>query len=115
MSVLNTLPAPVVQMGLVEKIVEMEQNHPQVQQLVSQETAAQELKKQSTQVPKIENSEPGKKIRDREAGQQGKKQHASGKKGHAAEEDPSAEENAAPETMPHEANPWAGHIVNVKI
>lgn len=108
MSVLNTLPAPVIQMGLVEKLVEAEQNQPYVQQLVAQTTARQELKEARERIAAPENSEESKQIRDREARQGRREQRQSGRQGgkNPAESD----EEDAPRTKP-----WAGHILNIKI
>lgn len=112
MSVLNTLPAPIVQMGLVEKIVEMAQNQPLVQQQAAQEAARQMLKEQGQRIAGVETTKRGKKVSEREADENDR---------------PGAEQDAAPPTPdnnadeapadsgPSKANPWAGHIVNVKI
>lgn len=111
MSVLNTLPAPVVQMGLVEKLVEVEQNQAHVQQLVAQQNAGATLKAQSERVAEVDTAERGKKVRDREAGGGRQEQRQMGQR-RPGEAD--GEEEAA-QAGPHKANPWAGHIVNVKI
>ena len=52
MSELNMMPVPIVQMGLVEKLVEVEQNQPHVQQLVAQESAKQAMKAEAERVPR---------------------------------------------------------------
>lgn len=112
MSVLNTLPAPVVQMGLVEKLVDVEQNQAQVQQQVAQQSAGAALKAQSERIAEVNTAERGKRVRDREAGgggQEQQRQAGQRRPGEADGEDDSAQAG------PHKANPWAGHIVNVKI
>ena len=111
MSVLNTLPAPVVQMGLVEKLVADEQNQPLVQQIVAQQNAGAALKAQKERVSEVDSAEHGKKVREREAGSGRQEQRHMGQRrqGEADEEDSSTQSG------PHRANPWAGHIVNVKI
>ena len=112
MSEMSMLPVPVIQMGLVEKLVEVAQNQPHVQQLVAQELARQAAKAQTEQVPQVDASERGKKIRDRESGQKKREQH------HASGQ-PSGEQNEdgqqSAEDGPHTANPWAGQIVNMKV
>ncbi len=110
MTVDNTLNLPVVQMGHVEKLVEVAQNQPHVQQLVAQQTVAQELKKQESQVPKTENAEKGRRVRDRDGDDRpgsNTRQHAQGNS--PGKQDSPPEEEASPST------PWVGHLVNVKI
>lgn len=68
-SVINTLPAPVVQMGYVEKIVEMQQNQPYVQQLVAGESAAQSIRKEKEQVAVMRQGEGSGRVRERSAGE----------------------------------------------
>lgn len=113
MSVLNTLPAPVIQMGLVEKIVEVEQNQPHVQQLVAQETARQELREQGERVSLLQTTDPGRRVREREGGGQGRP-GAHGERRAAEQAEDAADEGQTDEGA-YKANPWAGHIVDVKI
>ncbi|MDL2316067.1 hypothetical protein LJC59_03185 [Desulfovibrio sp. OttesenSCG-928-A18] len=68
MSVLNTMPTPVIQMTLVEKLVTNEQNHPQVQQQLAGQLALETIKQQDERVSGLENTEHGKKVREREGG-----------------------------------------------
>ncbi|MDR1490074.1 MAG: hypothetical protein LBS65_06265 [Desulfovibrio sp.] len=68
MSVINTLPAPVIQMGHVEKIVEMQQNQPYVQQLVARETAVQSLKSEREKVAASPKSTASSRVRERDGG-----------------------------------------------
>lgn len=114
MSVLNTLPAPVIQMGLVEKIADMAQNQPQIQQQATQEAALQSLKEQNARVAKTEQSRHGRKIQDREAGGNAPQNGDDGSPRRAREEEPPSETPAS-DGSPSQANPWAGHLVNVKI
>lgn len=106
MSVTNTLPAPVIQMGLVEKFVEVNQNQPYVQQLVAQEMAKEALKEQSGRVRETEKPAEGKKVDDRQGG--GNRQDARQMK----DRQPGGGDDA--EDAPP-AKPWAGHILNLKI
>lgn len=106
----NTLNLPVVQMGHVEKLVEVAQNQPHVQQLVAQQTIAKELRKKDSQVPATEKSEENRRVRDRDdddrPDKQGKK-----KQGGSPNEDGSCPDDEASASE----SPWVGNIVNVKI
>ena len=116
MSVLNTLPAPVVQMGLVEKLVEVEQNQPHVQQLVAQESARQALKAEAERVPQVDSAEQGKKIRSRDSGQEKKeRRQASGRFSNGKSGAQDGQDEDASEAGAAKANPWAGKIVNMKV
>ena len=112
MSVLNTLPAPVIQMGLVEKIVDTAQNQPHVQQLVAQEAALQALKAQGERIAGTEVLANSRKVRDREEGQ-GRQGRDPGRQ--RADDDASEDEAAQADTSPAQPSPWAGNIVNIKI
>lgn len=116
MSELNMMPVPIVQMGLVEKLVEVEQNQPHVQQLVAQESAKQALKAEAERVPQVDSSEQGKKVRNRDSGQERKERRQaserdSGGKGEAQTD----QEDGASGIETATANPWAGKIVNMKV
>lgn len=106
MSVTSTMPAPVVQMGLVEKIVEMEQNQPHVQQLVSQEIARQALAEQSKRVTEPDSSAKGRKVDEKNRDQQRRERQQEQRQ--AAQQHESDEEEA-------QTRPWSGHLVNIKI
>lgn len=112
MSVLNTLPTPVVQMGLVEKIVDAQQNQPGVQQLASQSVARHELEEAKSRVAGTDAAENSKKIRDRQSGEDpsGNKRDEHRKRNAAGKDAPPAPEESTPTTKP-----WSGHIVNLKI
>ena len=118
MSITSLQQIPLVQMGHVEKIVEVAQNQPLVQQQVSQETAKAELKDQSGQVPKIEKSQESQKLRVERDGKRG--QHGAGQQEQARDkkkQDPPgaipAEQSQAERSAGD--SPWAGHIVNIKV
>jgi hypothetical protein len=116
MSVLNMLPVPVIQMGLVEKLVEVEQNQAHVQQLVSQESAKLAMKAQAEQVPVVDVAEQNKKIRDRNSEREKKERRkAAGRsfRGRSAAQNDEDDDAAANEQA--KANPWAGQIVNLKV
>ena len=109
MSVLNTLPAPVIQMGLVEKIVEVQQNLPHVQQLVAQTTARESIKEEQSRVAATDGSENSKKVRERDSGQGGQQRDPDGRRqGNPAREE--GQDQDSPRTKP-----WSGHILNIKI
>lgn len=110
MSVLNTMPAPVIQMGLVEKIVEVAQNQPHVQQLVAQEEAKKTLKAETEQVAETEKTRHGRKIRDKgEEESREQRQAGSGERQARDNEAPAEEEG------PNKNGPWTGHIVSITI
>ena len=111
MSGANLMPVPIVQMGLVEKLVVAEQSQPYIQQLAAQDIARQAIKEEADRVPQVDFTEHGKKIRDREGGR-GKRErrHASGQS-----RSDEQEQNEQGENGPSKANPWAGQIVNMKI
>lgn len=109
MSVTPMQQIPVVQMGHVEKIVEVVQNQPHVLQQVAQETAKNELRQQAGQVPQVNKSEAAHEIRTEADGQN--KQQAAGGQQHK-EKDNQPDDQEEP---PRGENPWAGHIVNLKI
>lgn len=116
MSDLNMLPVPVVQMGLVEKLVEAEQNQPHVQQLVGQEIARQALKAEAERVPVVDSTEHGQKIRKREGRHERKgRQHASSRSSGGPGDPEEADGTAADEAASPTSNPWAGQIVNMKV
>ncbi|MCL1939318.1 MAG: hypothetical protein FWG04_01480 [Desulfovibrionaceae bacterium] len=118
MSVLNTLPAPIVQMGLVEKIVDQQQNQPHALLQAGQEASRELLKAEGQRIAGTEPSNRSRKVRDRGERQGGGQQDAAGRKsaGSNAGQD-SAEQDPFDNNEPGPAgsNPWAGNIVNVKI
>jgi hypothetical protein len=118
MSVLNTLPAPVIQMGLVGKIVNQQQNQPYALHQAGQEVSRELLRAESLRVASTDPSKPGSKIREQEERQGGGKHQASGKRSadSKAGQDAAGQEpvNGNEPGSPG-ANPWAGKIVNVKI
>lgn len=116
MSELNMLPVPVIQMGLVEKLVEVEQNQPHVQQLVAQESARQALKAESERVPVVDVTEQGKKIRDRDPEREKKERSQARTRLFADRADAEDhEDEAAAEAGSSKGDPWSGQIVNMKV
>ena len=116
MSELNMMPVPIVQMGLVEKLVEVEQNQPHVQQLVAQESAKQAMKAEAERVPQVDSSEHGKKIRNRDSGQEKKeRRQASNRSSDGKHEARADQEDGASEIETAPAYPWDGKIVNMKV
>jgi len=126
MSVLNTLPAPVIQMGYVEKIVDQQQNLPHALMQAGQDAAREARKAEAQRVAGTEPAEHGRKVRERseergrgrrnndEAGRRGASQTASQPASADEPELPDAEHDVDEPKTP-KANPWAGNIVNVKI
>jgi hypothetical protein len=113
MSVMSMLPVPVIQMGLVEKLVEVEQNQPHVQQLVAQESARLAIKAQAERVPVVDSSGQGKKVHNRDPEREKKEQRRSlNRSSHeAVSEEPSAQDDDELAA----SNPWTGQIVNMKV
>lgn len=116
MSVLNTLPAPVVQMGFVEKIVDQQQNQPHALMQAGQEATREMLRAEAQRIAKSEAPEHSKKVRDKGERQQrsqtGGQQASGGKSGLEPGETPEAD---AESTVAPPPNPWAGNLVNLKI
>ena len=126
MSVLNTLPAPVIQMSYVEKIVDQQQNQPHALMQAGQEAAREARKAEAQRIAGTEPTEHGRKVRERnedrgrgrqnndETGRRGASQTASQHTAADETELPDAGHDADEPKTP-KANPWAGNIVNVKI
>ncbi len=108
MTVDNTHALPVVQMGHVEKLVEVAQNQPHVQQLVAQQTIVQELKRQDGQVAKTEKSEKSRRVGNKDVDERQGNYAGNQPQGGSRQEEAPPEEEAA-------ASPWVGNIINVKI
>jgi hypothetical protein len=111
MSVLTTLPAPIVQMALVEKIVDEQQNQPHVQQLVSQVTTRQELRARRGKVSALDFSEEMSRI------QEGDEEPNLPDKGSRRPKTLSPHDDVPeePEQEQPRTKPWAGHILNIRI
>lgn len=109
----DSLPLPLVQMGHVEKLAEVAQNQPQVQQQVLQETAFQALREQNSQVPVTDETEQAqmKSLQERHP----EKRRRNDKRLSRTRTQPDDDKDPASESAPHEDNPWAGNIVNVTI
>jgi hypothetical protein len=113
MTVLSTLPAPVIQMGHVEKIVEVAQNQPQVQQQVAQEAAVQTLREQQRRVAGVDTAKEGQRVREREAGGRGRQEAEADRHSPSGQETGGGDAESGDD--PRKGNPWAGRIVNLKI
>ncbi|MDR1360130.1 MAG: hypothetical protein LBJ82_04030 [Deltaproteobacteria bacterium] len=102
------LSLPVVQMGHVEKLVEMSQNQPQAQQLAAQQTIVRELKNQDQRIAETQKTE-SQRVREREEQESG---------GDSAQRDCSQEQRREETPAEQEAEgkaPWAGHLVDVRV
>ena len=108
MSIQPPHPSPIVQMGHVEKVVESEHSHPEVQRHVAQEIARKNLEAERTQVEKTQGSEKTGRSKVFKDG---------GKGGSDPRQRQERERKPLPESPePSEpANPLAGHIINMKI
>ncbi|MDR2799638.1 MAG: hypothetical protein LBB52_00035 [Desulfovibrio sp.] len=113
MSVINTLPAPVVQMGHVEKIVELQQNQPYVQQLVAKETAVQSLKAEREKVAAAPKSAESSRVRERDGGKGGRQPRQENKA--RDEEFLDVEARIVPEDEAETRVLPAGSLIDIKI
>ena len=113
MSELTTLPAPVIQMGFVEKQVAREQNQPHIQQLVAQESARQALRKEAEKVPQVDVSEHGKKVRERDSEREKKEMKRQLSRSKNASQGESQKEGDEQESQGK--TPWSGNIVNMQV
>ena len=102
-------------MGLVEKLVEVEQNQPHVQQLVAQESARQAAKAEAERVPVVDVAEQGKKIRDREPGREKREQRQASGRSPGGRADAAQDSEAEAEAGLSKGGPWSGQIVNMKV
>lgn len=125
MSVLNTLPAPVIQMGFVEKIVDQQQNQPHALLEAGQYAIREHLKAEGQRVAGAEASESGRKVRERSEGRgRGRGgEHGAQTAGRNAAAGDDAGQHGGPEQgasgnsdcRPAGDKLWAGHIVNMTI
>jgi hypothetical protein len=119
MTVFGTLPAPVIQMGHVEKIVEVAQNQPQVQQQVAQEAALQTARERQQRIAGIETTKQGRRVREREAGEKKRQKAGPDRRkappGQAPPGQAPEDEAAAPAGEARTTNLWAGRILDLKI
>jgi hypothetical protein len=102
------LSLPVVQMGHVEKLVEMSQNQPHAQQLAAQQTIVRELKDQDGRIAETQKAE-NRKVREQDEEESG----GSTPPRDLSRERRRGDAQAEQETDP--AAPWAGHLVDVKV
>jgi hypothetical protein len=108
-NIINTLPAPVVQMGYVEKIVEMQQNLPSMQQAAVGEAAVRALDKARETIEAGAETEHAARVRERDAGRDG---------GRRQTPDGEAEGRGAPEDGGGGAKsgrPWSGCLLDITI
>lgn len=112
MSVLTTLPAPIIQMGHVEKIVEMAQNQPHVHQLINQEEAKKSLQTQSEQVAVTDKTAHGRKVmsKNEEEGHRRQQQAATDERRPDNDHEQECDKEVAKSD-----NPWAGNIVRITV
>lgn len=114
MSINNTLPSTIIQMGHVEKIVEVQQNQPHMQQLAAQDEAAAQLLREKGRIEGTEKSQSGKKIREKNEEDERKRKREEQQRraaGNAQEDETGLLTDEERKTE----NPWAGNILNVKI
>ena len=97
---------PVVQMGHVEKLVEMSQNQPHVQQLATQQNIVQELKKQDIRVAETQKAK-NRRVRERSEEESGgaRRDFSQGQR----------REEAPVEKEPDRAAAWTWCLVDVKV
>jgi hypothetical protein len=112
MSVLNTLPAPVIQMALVEKIVDAEQNQVEKREAATRTATRRDLRAKRSQVSAADAAEEKNRIEESDEEPNPDDRHArrGGYFGPAEEE-----ESAGPDGKSAQTKPWTGHIVNIKI
>jgi hypothetical protein len=108
-NVVNTLPAPVIQMGYVEKIVEMQQNLPYVQQLAAGEAAVRALEQHREKIEAGTATEPSARVRERDSGQGGGENRPA-RDGETAGDSASEDGGAA-----NTGRPWSGRLVDITI
>ncbi|MDR1685985.1 MAG: hypothetical protein LBR82_06040 [Desulfovibrio sp.] len=108
MNIINSLPAPVVQMGHVEKIVEMQQNMPYVQQAAMGEEAVRALERAREKIEAGAETESSVKVRKRDGGRGGGKRPAPEKNedGRDAGEDGDGAKSG---------RPWSGRLLDITI
>ncbi len=101
------------QMPLVQQITHVEQAHPELQQMIAREVAAEELREQRDQIQKTEPQDDLSAVhKDASHGGSASPEGHRGRKHHAAQSDDTQEQE-----HPLEAGkaPWAGNIINVEI
>lgn len=111
---INNLPSPVIQMGHVEKIVEVQQNHPHMQQLAAQEEVAAALLRDKGRIDETQNSKAGKKVREKDEDEERRRRREERER-QAAKALAGGDDAEDEEGSRKAESPWAGHIVNVKI
>ncbi|MDR2604977.1 MAG: hypothetical protein LBC55_06475 [Desulfovibrio sp.] len=112
MNVINTLPAPVVQMGHVEKIVEMQQNLPYAQQAATAEEAARSLERAREKIEAGAETESSVKVRKREGGRGGGR---GGGSRPAPEKEADGGEAGEDGVGAKSGRPWSGRLLDITI
>jgi hypothetical protein len=113
MNIINSLPAPVVQMGHVEKIVEMQQNLPYAQQAAMGEAAVRALDRAREKIEAGEETESSVKVRERDGGRGGS--------GSGSGDRPAREKEAAGGEADEDGGgaksgrPWSGRLLDITI
>lgn len=110
MSVITPMPTPIIQMGHVEKIAEVAQNHPEAQQQAAQELAREANKRDNSRIIAADASAQGRKIGEREAGGQGERRFDK-----KQPPDENAPDEAEADAASASADPWTGKILNVTV
>jgi hypothetical protein len=112
MSVLNTLPAPVIQMALVEKIVDAEQNQVEKREAATRSATRRDLRAKRSKVSATDAAEEKHRIEESDEEPTPEDRHA--RRGGPSGPDEDAG-NAGPDEESSQTKPWTGHIVNIKI
>ncbi len=110
MSSTGSVNIQVAPMGHVERVVQIEQNHPVMQQQAAQEAARELLRREHDQVSKNDPKTGAKGVeRDRE--RDGGTPDFSGNAKKDRPEEQAEEESSSPSS----GNVWSGNILNIKV
>ncbi|MDR2124075.1 MAG: hypothetical protein LBP38_03720 [Desulfovibrio sp.] len=113
MNIVNTLPAPVVQMGHVEKIVEMQQNLPYAQQAALGDAAVRALEREREKIEAGAEAELAAKVRERAGGRGGR--NAGGGSQPAPERERGGGEADEDGGGAKSGRPWSGRLLDITI
>ena len=107
MSIAANLPVLIMQLPHVQQMAHGEHGHPEMQQVLAQQIAKEQLKEETKQVPVTDPSQSPNSV-DKDGGGQAKQ--------HARPQDRRDHAPAEPvPTEPHTDSPWAGNIIDQKI
>jgi hypothetical protein len=109
MNIINSLPAPVVQMGHVEKIVEMQQNLPYAQQAAMGDAAVRALDRAREKIEAGAETESSVKVRERDGGRSG------GGRQPAPEREADGGEDGEDGGGAKSGRPWSGRLLDITI